>query len=215
MAQDSVMPAAYETSALERPTNIPTSRSFAAIECHLLYLCDSGACAGGSEMPIGIATSSPRCGCMSPSLSVARLRSWICSSPNWQEQRRKYVDETPVPASLGASRDARSDGAPFGCAGGIATALVWPIAGAGSPHRVLRIDRRWLFGTSGRGASTCWPAHDVSPKVGGPLMRGQAAGQVARYPCRSISRMSAPRIAAVTPNANARTAEQGAPRCDK
>jgi len=89
-------------------------------------------------MRIGIATFSWRCGCRSPSLSVGRLRSWICSSSNWGEQRRKYVDETPVPESLGASRDAKSDGAPFGCAGGIATALVWPIAGAGSPQAVRR-----------------------------------------------------------------------------
>jgi len=51
-------------------------------------------------MQIGIATSSGRCGCMSPSLSVGRLRGWICSSLNWEEQRREHFREPPMPGAM-------------------------------------------------------------------------------------------------------------------
>jgi hypothetical protein len=63
-------------------------------------------------MQIGIATFSLRCGCMCLSLSVGRLRSWICSLSNWEEQRRRQGAETLVPGSPWASGDAKSDGVP-------------------------------------------------------------------------------------------------------
>src|SRR6266702_6944381 len=84
-------------------------------------------------MQIGIATSSRRCGCMSLSLSVGRLRGWIYSLSNWEGQRRKYVHERLMPESRSGVERRKEQRRYIGCAGAIATGLVWPIAEAGRP----------------------------------------------------------------------------------